>query len=1087
MSLDCCIACTRVVEPSLMRSVSDNKLTQHALTQHFWFKDIELISAVLCSSCWKQIEDFHTFYSEIKKIHFPLAEDDKSASDEPVEIKEEPIVLADHQEEIFTVKSESLDVQIENLYPSDVGGSDNERFDVIKGKVESEIIEDLEQPVDEYAFEENYHFELNEKREETNIDGEAEINVLQITPKKRGRKPKYPDGPPKRVRKRPQTEASKRFQKDNELLRKHFDLKCDTCKAEYPTFAQLNNHSLEAHSKQVHVFCCNLKFRCRNRLVQHLWFHLNPERYRCEPCNRQFPNAEAFKAHNQTIHLSANAEKTFQCELCPRVYPNMRGLTIHLRYHRQLNESGWHCDPCDKHYKTKAGWMEHMKTKHSTSQKHLCHICAKSFQDTGCWRRHMEKHENITKEREERAQCDECDSWIVKSNMHKHKRIHSGSKTCNECGQVCPNALSLQYHRTQHKKQLLPCTVCEKTFKNPVILREHMAAHNGERLYSCDFCDKTFNSNANKASHRKKKHPREWMELKLQKDPTMPEAKRLKIIQEMESARSLLQSFYVPGFFLNLNLKLGVTATMSLENCIACTKTVKPDLRRSVADNKSTQQALAKHFWFEKQEFTYAVLCSICWKQIEDFHTFYCEIRKIHFPKSEPNELVSGQSIRIKEEPIGGAEHHEEIFAVKAEMLDVQIKNDCISDDERFEGVERTIESGTIDNIEQPIDGNESDEIDQIESDEEPLEGESDDDSSQKSTKMLEQKSKPPGGPPKNIKKNPQSDKLKQKEDNELLRKHFDLKCDTCEEKYPTFVQLKNHSLQTHNKKVYVFCCNKKFSSRHRLLQHMWFHLNPERFRCEPCNRQFPNGESLKAHNENKHLEAEKTFQCHLCPRAYPHRRGLGIHLRYHRQLLSENGWRCDLCDKQYQSKMGWLKHMETKHGNSQKHLCHICAKGFQDTGCWKKHMEKHENVNQTPEERAKCDECDSWIVKSNMRKHKMIHSGSKTCQECGQVCPSALSLQYHKAQHKKQLLSCTVCDKTFKKPVNLREHMAAHNGERLYSCDFCDKTFNSNANQASHRKKKHPREWMELKLKEDPSMPEGKRLKIIQEMESLL
>jgi hypothetical protein len=37
-----------------------------------------------------------------------------------------------------------------------------------------------------------------------------------------------------------------------------------------------------------------------------------------------------------------------------------------------------------------------------------------------------------------------------------------------------------------------------------------------------------------------------------------------------------------------------------------------------------------------------------------------------------------------------------------------------------------------------------------------------------------------------------------------------------------------------------------------------------------------------------------------------------------------------------------------------------------------------------------------------------------------------------------------------------------------LYTCDFCPKTFISNANFASHRKKMHPKEWMEKKVKKE-------------------
>lgn len=44
-----------------------------------------------------------------------------------------------------------------------------------------------------------------------------------------------------------------------------------------------------------------------------------------------------------------------------------------------------------------------------------------------------------------------------------------------------------------------------------------MASHTGNPLYTCPWCPKTFNSNGNMHAHRKKEHPIEWEEAKLQK------------------------------------------------------------------------------------------------------------------------------------------------------------------------------------------------------------------------------------------------------------------------------------------------------------------------------------------------------------------------------------------------------------------------------------------------------------------------------------------------------------------------------------------------------------------------------------------
>lgn len=44
----------------------------------------------------------------------------------------------------------------------------------------------------------------------------------------------------------------------------------------------------------------------------------------------------------------------------------------------------------------------------------------------------------------------------------------------------------------------------------------------------------------------------------------------------------------------------------------------------------------------------------------------------------------------------------------------------------------------------------------------------------------------------------------------------------------------------------------------------------------------------------------------------------------------------------------------------------------------------------------------------------------------------------------------------------SFKEHMAVHAGNDLYTYTYCPRIFKSNSNRNLHRKKAHPKEWIE-------------------------
>lgn len=142
------------------------------------------------------------------------------------------------------------------------------------------------------------------------------------------------------------------------------------------------------------------------------------------------------------------------------------------------------------------------------NENYICDICAKTFVSESNLRIHMGNHRDTPKPK---VQCDICQLWYKNiETLRSHKRIHRDTTEyiCVTCNKHCATKSSLSAHvRYVHiKVEKFECTICSKKFRRNLELREHMARHNGQSLYQCQFCPKSFITSSNYFSHRKSKH-----------------------------------------------------------------------------------------------------------------------------------------------------------------------------------------------------------------------------------------------------------------------------------------------------------------------------------------------------------------------------------------------------------------------------------------------------------------------------------------------------------------------------------------------------------------------------------------------------
>lgn len=217
---------------------------------------------------------------------------------------------------------------------------------------------------------------------------------------------------------------------------------------------------------------------------------------------------------------TVKTENQFTCHHCSKLFPKKSLLQKHIiSLH---SEKKYKCKQCDKNYATIAILNQHVRKSHEMINSIICDVCAKVFSNkNNCeeHKRYVHNADNLPP-----VQCEECGQWMKnKMNLKKHvQRSHNKDNavyTCDICGKVSKNKNALSSHKRKVHilERKYKCNFCEKAFKEETLLKEHIASHTGDRLYSCEFCSLTCNSSANMLTHRKKIHPIEWEEYRLRK------------------------------------------------------------------------------------------------------------------------------------------------------------------------------------------------------------------------------------------------------------------------------------------------------------------------------------------------------------------------------------------------------------------------------------------------------------------------------------------------------------------------------------------------------------------------------------------
>ncbi|XP_001357834.2 zinc finger and SCAN domain-containing protein 12 [Drosophila pseudoobscura] len=173
-----------------------------------------------------------------------------------------------------------------------------------------------------------------------------------------------------------------------------------------------------------------------------------------------------------------------------------------------------------------------------------------------------------------------------------------------------------------------------------------------------------------------------------------------------------------------------------------------------------------------------------------------------------------------------------------------------------------------------------------------------------------------------------------------------------------------------------------------------------------------------------------KTFQCQMCPTAFPTEKLLTRHHNAHIKNL-KNGkggsLQCPICELQLSCASSLKRHMII-HTGLKPYKCDSCDLSFSQREVLKRHMDIH-----TGAKRHKCSQCSSCFAqKSNLQQHiARVHMGNS---------------RTHK---------CHLCDRSFNHVSGLSRHLVAHAGV-MFSCTECGRQFNDRSAVQRHLQTVH-------------------------------
>ena len=305
------------------------------------------------------------------------------------------------------------------------------------------------------------------------------------------------------------------------------------------------------------------------------------------------------------------------------------------------------------------------------------------------------------------------------------------------------------------------------------------------------------------------------------------------------------------------------------------------------------------------------------------------------------------------------------------------------------------------------------------------------------------------------------------------LQKHLKsnaFKCCQCEKTFASLRELEQHievqahdSVNSDSRPHQCGICGLRFTHLRYLANHAKKHPEPNPFWCAHCQQGFPSITKLTAHSCRLVIEGEcgehpEGIQDLLCD---------GMSLE---RVQGDDGGDCPIDIFQHTAERP-EEEMERCIGNTQEETVTSSGDDIQSqvqTDVNETSIDqpgrrpKRSTKTSSKDQRHKCPDCPATFRHlSRLKIHSQKHTGQNAfpCPQCESSFPCKKQLLQHQEKDHwgSAPITCQQCGKVLKSMMSLEQHLLFHTGERPYGCDVCGESFRSQPALSMHRRTHNP------------------------------